>query len=223
MRTAAADNKTMAGSHLKRDVHPVDAPILDPRLGDFENDHSATKQRSLLAIAGSLLGEISVTKLVFSWLIQFLLPAVLLGMAPLILTAWIGEASSRFAEATGVGAVLIVLAALAAEDRPVAPDRGVVRPVGGRVGREADVPGRAVPALAVAVEVVAMPERAGAQLLVDDRDGVVNGRVARGLDAEPDELEEARVDDGALVDAVVTSPQFLNRRTADSTIRKVAN
>src|SRR5262249_14953051 len=63
---------------------------------------------------GSLLGEISVTKLVFSWLIQFLLPAVLLGMAPLILTAWIGEALSRFAEAaTGVGAALVVLAALA--------------------------------------------------------------------------------------------------------------
>jgi hypothetical protein len=113
MRTAAADNETMAGSHLRRGVHPVVAPILDPRLGDFENDHSATKQRSLLAIAGSLLGEISVTKLAFSWLIQFLFPAVLLGMGPLILTAWIGEASSRLAEATGFGAALIVLAALA--------------------------------------------------------------------------------------------------------------
>lgn len=112
MRTAAAA-ETKADLELRGDIHPVGALILDPRLGDFENDHSAMKQRSLLAIAGSLLGEISVTKLALSWLIQFLLPAVLLGMAPLILTAWIGEASSRFAEATGVGAALIVLTALA--------------------------------------------------------------------------------------------------------------
>ena len=37
--------------------------ILDPRRGDMENDRSATKQRSLLAIAGSLLAEISLPKL----------------------------------------------------------------------------------------------------------------------------------------------------------------
>ena len=89
---------------------PANAPILDPRLGDFENDHSATKQRSLLAIAGSLLGEISLPKLAFSWVVQILLPAVLLGLAPLILTAWVSEASGRLAEATGVGAALVALA-----------------------------------------------------------------------------------------------------------------
>ena len=43
--------------------------ILDPRLGDMENDRSATKQRSLLSIAGSLLAEISLTKLLFVWAI----------------------------------------------------------------------------------------------------------------------------------------------------------
>ena len=88
---------------------PANAPILDPRLGDFENDHSATKQRSLLAIAGSLLGEISLGKLAFSWVVEILLPAVLLGLAPLILTAWVSEASGRLAEATGVGAALVAL------------------------------------------------------------------------------------------------------------------
>src|SRR5580658_10176762 len=88
-------------------------PLLDPRLGDMESDHSATKQRSLLAIAGSLLAEISLTKLLFAWFVSILLPAVLLGVAPLVLTAWIGEASGRLAEVTGVGAAIVVLAVLA--------------------------------------------------------------------------------------------------------------
>ena len=88
------------------------APILDPRLGDFESDHSAPHQRSLLAIAGSLIGEISLPKLAVIWTVQILAPAVLLGFAPLFLTAWIGKAWSRLAEATGIAAA-IVLAVLA--------------------------------------------------------------------------------------------------------------
>jgi hypothetical protein len=87
-------------------------PLLDPRLGDMESDHSATKQRSLLAIAGSLLAEISLTKLLFAWAFSILLPAVLLGLAPLVLTSWVGEASSHLAEASAVGAILVVLVAL---------------------------------------------------------------------------------------------------------------
>ena len=86
---------------------PDGAPILDPRLGDFESDHSAPKQRSLLAIAGSLIGEISLPKLAVIWTAQILAPAVLLGFAPLFLTAWIGEASSRFAEATEIGSAIV--------------------------------------------------------------------------------------------------------------------
>ncbi len=113
MPTVSAMNETIAVSPRARAAHPADAPFLDPRLGDFESDHSATKQRSLLSIAGSLLGEISLAKLVFSWLFQIALPAVLLGTAPLVLTAWVSEASGRFAEATGVGAAVVVLAALA--------------------------------------------------------------------------------------------------------------
>ena len=92
---------------------PASRPLLDPRLGDMESDHSATKQRSLLAIAGSLLAEISLTKLLFAWVVSILLPAVLFGVAPLVLGAWVGEASGRFAEATGIGAAVVVLAVLA--------------------------------------------------------------------------------------------------------------
>jgi hypothetical protein len=91
---------------------PATAPLLDPRLGDMENDHSATKQRSLLAIAGNLLAEISLTKLLFAWIVSILLPAVLFGLTPLLLGAWIGEASGRLAEATGIGAAIVVLAVL---------------------------------------------------------------------------------------------------------------
>jgi 3',5'-cyclic AMP phosphodiesterase CpdA len=91
----------------------MSASILDPRLGDFESDHSAPKQRSLLAIAGSLLGEISLPKLAVVWTLQILAPAVLLGLAPLIFTAWIGEASSRLVEVTEIGAATVVIAAAA--------------------------------------------------------------------------------------------------------------
>ena len=86
--------------------------ILDPRLGDMEDDHSATKRRSLLAIAGSLLVEISLTKLLFVWAVSILLPAALLGLAPLLLTAWISETSNWLAEATEIGVVIVLLSAL---------------------------------------------------------------------------------------------------------------
>ena len=40
------------------------APIVDPRQGDVGDDAASRKQRSLLAIAGSLLVEISLPKAV---------------------------------------------------------------------------------------------------------------------------------------------------------------
>src|SRR5271167_4930001 len=89
------------------------APLIDPRLGDFESDQAAPKQRSLLAIAGSLLSEISLTKLAVTWALQILAPAVLLGLAPLILTASIGKASDRFYEASEIGAIIVVIVAAA--------------------------------------------------------------------------------------------------------------
>jgi 3',5'-cyclic AMP phosphodiesterase CpdA len=88
-------------------------PLLDPRLGDVEDDVSSPKQRSLLAIAGSLLAEISLPKLVFAWILSILLPALLLGLAPLVATVWLLKLSKTAAQLTGLGAVLALLSIVA--------------------------------------------------------------------------------------------------------------
>ena len=67
--------------------------LFDPRLGDAEDDVSSPKQRSLLAMAGSLLAEISLPKLAFAWTVSILLPAALLGSAPLVATLWFAKVS----------------------------------------------------------------------------------------------------------------------------------
>ena len=45
-------------------------PLLDPRNGDSEDDASSTTQRSMLSLAGSLLAEISLPKLVVTWMLS---------------------------------------------------------------------------------------------------------------------------------------------------------
>ena len=85
-------------------------PILDPRNGDAEDDVSSPKRKSLLAIAGSLLAEISLTKLLLAWIASIVLPAAILGLAPLIVTAWVGGVFSRVLELYGYGAALLLLA-----------------------------------------------------------------------------------------------------------------
>jgi hypothetical protein len=83
---------------------------IDPRLGDAEDDASSTKQRSLLAIAGSLLAEISIPKLVTAWLLLIVVPAVLLGLAPLIASAWTAALSRKASAApTGLWAVVLLV------------------------------------------------------------------------------------------------------------------
>ena len=64
-------------------------PVIDPRRGDVEDDASSTKRRSLLSLAGSLLAEISFPKLILSWTMLFVVPGLLLGLAPLIASAWV--------------------------------------------------------------------------------------------------------------------------------------
>ena len=81
----------------------------DPRQGDVEDDASSTMQRSVLAIAGSLLAEISVPKLLFALAFSIVLPATLLGLAPLLVTAWLAKASRSVAELTGAGAVVLII------------------------------------------------------------------------------------------------------------------
>lgn len=65
--------------------------LLDPRHGDFEDNAASPEQRSLFAIVGSLLVEISPAKLLFAWTISILLPGVLLGLAPLVASVWISS------------------------------------------------------------------------------------------------------------------------------------
>jgi hypothetical protein len=87
--------------------------LVDPRLGDLEDDVASPGQRSLLAIAGSLLVEISPAKLLFAWTVSLLLPAVLLGVAPLALTAWASTVSRQvlvLSELAGAGVLIAMIA-----------------------------------------------------------------------------------------------------------------
>jgi hypothetical protein len=88
---------------------PSNKSFGDPRLGDFEDDVSSTKQRSLFLIAGSMLSEISIPQLVFAWVLSIALPAVLLGLAPLVATAWAATLTDEIASFTGVGAVILLI------------------------------------------------------------------------------------------------------------------
>src|SRR5207253_1910746 len=84
--------------------------LIDPRLGDIEDDAASPGQRSLLAIAGSLLVEISLPKLLFAWTVLLLLPAVLLGLAPLLASAWFSKLSAQLAALTEIGTALALIA-----------------------------------------------------------------------------------------------------------------
>jgi hypothetical protein len=89
----------MSDSRLKNSEPKPQAralrPLLDPRLGDVEDDASSTKQRSLLGIAGSLLAEISLPKLAVAWGLLIILPGILLGLAPLIGSVWVAALSRK--------------------------------------------------------------------------------------------------------------------------------
>ena len=87
--------------------------LIDPRHGDIEDDAASPGQRSLLAIAGSLLVEISLPKLLFAWTVLLLLPAVLLGLAPLLASAWFSKLSQKLAALTGIGTAVALLAIVA--------------------------------------------------------------------------------------------------------------
>jgi Calcineurin-like phosphoesterase len=86
---------------------------LDPRRGDIEDDAASPKQRSLLAIAGSLLVEISLLKLLFAWTVLLLLPALLLGLAPLVASAWFSTLSEHIVALSEIGAALMLIALVA--------------------------------------------------------------------------------------------------------------
>jgi hypothetical protein len=83
--------------------------VIDPRKGDAEDDASSTKSHSLLAIGGKLLGEINLPKLALAWVLMALVPGLLLGVAPLVVTGWVQGASSRFSGLAGVGPALVLI------------------------------------------------------------------------------------------------------------------
>ena len=70
-------------------------PILDPRDGDIEDDAASTKRRSMLSLAGTLLAEISLPKLVVVWILLIGIPGLLLGAAPLLVSIWIASVLSK--------------------------------------------------------------------------------------------------------------------------------
>lgn len=82
--------------------------IIEPRAGDAEDDASSTKKRSLLAIAGSLLGEINLPKLALAWVILAGLPGLLIGLAPLIVSAWFVSVSDRVTALASIGSLLLL-------------------------------------------------------------------------------------------------------------------
>ena len=88
-------------------------PLIDPRLGDVEDDASSTKRRSLLAMAGTILAEVSLPKLIVSWVVLILLPAMLLGLTPLIISGWLATFSRKiaalFTEAWPMSLLLVVV------------------------------------------------------------------------------------------------------------------
>jgi hypothetical protein len=83
-------------------------PLLDPRAGDAEDDASSTKRRSLLAIAGSLLAEVSVAKLALAWGMLVALPSLALGLAPLLATTWVATLSAKLAALAGIGSLALL-------------------------------------------------------------------------------------------------------------------
>lgn len=83
--------------------------IIDPRLGDIEDDTSSTKRRSLFRIAGSLLAEISLPKLMLSWLFLVALPSLVLGATPLLASAWLATLSRKIGAPLANGWPLLLL------------------------------------------------------------------------------------------------------------------
>lgn len=69
--------------------------LTDPRRGDVEDDASSTTERSLLSLAGSMLVELSWTKLIFAWLLLVGLPSFVLGVAPIVAMRWANSITER--------------------------------------------------------------------------------------------------------------------------------
>ena len=95
-------------------LHGWQPLLIDPRLGDAEDDIASTKSRSLVAIGGRLLAEISLPKLLLAWIMLIGLPAILLGLAPLVVLGWATTIPGRVATAlAGFWSLLIAVGLVA--------------------------------------------------------------------------------------------------------------
>jgi hypothetical protein len=89
-------------------------PVIDPRHGDVETDVSSTKRRSLLSLAGGLLVEISLSKLIMAWTLLLLVPGLLLGLGPIVVSDWVRTLSGTIATfVVGIWSLLVLAAVLA--------------------------------------------------------------------------------------------------------------
>jgi hypothetical protein len=89
-------------------------PVVDPRRGDIEDDASSTKRRSLLSLAGSLLVEISLAKLALTWTLLLVVPGLLLGLAPIVVSSWLSRVTDKIASLViGVWSVLLFAGVIA--------------------------------------------------------------------------------------------------------------
>ena len=101
----------MTGSN---DRGALGKPFIDPRRGDVETDFSSTKQHSMLSLAGGLLVEISLPKLIVAWTLLLVVPGLLLGLAPIAISDWVRTLSDSIATlAIGVWSILVLAFVLA--------------------------------------------------------------------------------------------------------------
>jgi predicted MPP superfamily phosphohydrolase len=99
-------------SHRAKKRWPTMRRPFDPRDGDIENDWSSTKSRSLLSLAGSLVVEVSLPKLALAWLLLIVIPAVMLGLTPLVLSVWVRRISAAATSALSSLWFLLIFAVL---------------------------------------------------------------------------------------------------------------
>jgi hypothetical protein len=116
LRVNAQTNRQLAEGKRRHDnsQKSVMSPVIDPRLGDVEDDASSTKVHSLFSLLGSLLAEISFPKLIWSCTVLFILPGLLLGLTPLVASAWVGMVSRKIVSPLlGIWPLLVLLTVLA--------------------------------------------------------------------------------------------------------------
>ena len=111
-------------------------PFIDPHDGDIEDDAASTKQRSLLSLFGSVLAEISLPKLVLVWLALVVIPAILVGLAPIGISLWLDAISTRvLSPAYAIVPTLLLLLLLALHGLDAAPSSVWQKAASGRCSR----------------------------------------------------------------------------------------